>query len=89
MNKNHKFGDGLVSAAEKYSQYDRRMCHTFSLGLLKLLLSAAKIEITIHQMKYKSLVNEIAKKWTERLDIVRRIFYYSDRFIVRQYETIV
>ncbi|ESP03286.1 hypothetical protein LOTGIDRAFT_237783 [Lottia gigantea] len=88
MNEGRVFGDGLFTAIIKYSEYDRGKSQTFMLGLLQLLMKAAKLELTYHQLKgHTAALHDYQNQWRTRFTHIRIKMMSTDNSIVSQYHT--
>ena len=83
LNENHLYGSGILRSVMEYTRYDRNKYNTFTLGLLKLLLIASKLELAyielkgFHQNRYF-----YENMWNDRLDQVRWAIKGGDDTIV-------
>ncbi|ESO96691.1 hypothetical protein LOTGIDRAFT_174733 [Lottia gigantea] len=88
MNEGQMFGDGLFSAVVKHTEYDRGKSQTFMLGLLKLLMKAAKLELAYHQLKgHTAALHDYQNVWNTRFTHIRSKMMSTDNYIVSQYDT--
>ncbi|ESO96688.1 hypothetical protein LOTGIDRAFT_174730 [Lottia gigantea] len=88
MNEGQVFGDGLFSAVVKQTKYNRGKSQTFMLGLLKLLMKAAKLELTYHQLKgHTAALHDYQNLWSTRFTHIRSKMMSTDNYIVNHHHT--
>lgn len=72
MNDKHVFSEGLLRPAIRYTKNDRGKMRTFMLGILKLLLKSAVMEICYYRLSdMNSLVDIYIELWHNRTYLVQ------------------
>lgn len=72
MNDQHVLSEGLLRPAIRYTKNDRGKMRTFMLGVLKLLLKSAVMEICYYNYTGKNgLVDYYSKIWHNRTNLVQ------------------
>ena len=85
LNENHVNESGILRSVMEYTQYDRNKYHTFTLGLLQLLLTASKLELAYLELKgFHQITNYYENRWNERLVQVGRTIKDGDDTIVNE-----
>ena len=85
MNQNYLYGSGVLQSVMEYTRYDRPKYQVFTLGLVKLLLMASKLEIAYYELKgYHENSQYYESIWNGRLDDVRRAIKRGDDRIVTE-----
>ncbi|ESO85275.1 hypothetical protein LOTGIDRAFT_235791 [Lottia gigantea] len=86
MQGGHVFGGGLFTSVVKHTNYHRGKSQAFMLGLLKLLMKAAKLELTYYQLTHKD-VRGNQNQWSTRFSEVRKKMMATDAAIVKEFKT--
>lgn len=87
MGTNTVFGDELLPASMKFTDYNRKQCARFMEGLLRLLLRAVEMDLAYLQLDSKTAasVPSHTTEWKRRLDSVRGKMLHADATIVSKY----
>ena len=84
--KHGTFQVKLGTSVMRYTKNDRKLTQGFLLGIMKLLLQAAKIELAYYQMKgFVHNVVFMRKKWEKRFKKVKSNFEAIDRSVKKKY----
>ncbi|ESO96687.1 hypothetical protein LOTGIDRAFT_239244 [Lottia gigantea] len=88
MNEGRLFGGGLFTNVVKQTKYNRGKSQTFMLGLLKLLMKAAKLELAYHQLKgHTAALHDYQNVWSTRFSHIRSKMMSIDSSIVSHHHT--
>jgi hypothetical protein len=86
INTRGTFQVNLGTSVMRYTKNDRKLTQGFLLGIMKLLLQAAKIELAYYQMQgFVHNVVFMRKKWEKRIKAVKSNFEAIDRSVKYKY----
>lgn len=88
MNDDNVFGQGLLGPAMQYTENDRGKMRTFMLGILKLLIMAAKLELEYYGIKgYNTVVPFYVQQWQVRLERINPKMIAADFEVASKYHS--
>ncbi|CAH1772246.1 unnamed protein product [Owenia fusiformis] len=85
VNKHGTFQENLGESIMRFTDYDRKKTQDFLLGILRLILNAAKIEIAYYNVKqFNSIAEERKSEWETKIQRVKSEFEHIDKTVIHQ-----
>ncbi|CAH1792696.1 unnamed protein product [Owenia fusiformis] len=86
VNRQGTFQENLGESVMRYTKNDRKKTQEFLLGVMRLLMQAAKLEIAyLTVYKYETMAKERVEIWEENIRIVKSNFEQIDLAVTKKY----